>query len=206
MSISTPIQTLYRLPPGRTLVSNNVGIDFTALGPPYGSKPSQAGPKGQGPQKQDDLTTLGFRVKPKEKAIIQDYANRMYNQFIVEPNTRQKVRMLENPRRTCDQACNLFIYDAIYLVPTSRKVANANNISHDVAVQKFLNDMEENFSPVLGYEGRLTAIKSEIEKKKSDLIALSTVLDSKKDMTKVLPLLFLLLYTLYIIESVYDGK
>ena len=114
--------------------------------------------------------------------------------------------MLENPRRTCDQACNLFIYDAIYLVPTSRKVANPNNISYDVAVQKFLNDMEENFSPVLGYESRLTAIKSEIEKKKSDLIALSTVLDSKKDMTKVLPLLFLLLYTLYIIESVYDGK
>jgi hypothetical protein len=51
--------------------------------------------------------------------------------------------------------------------------------------------MAKNFSPVLGCEGRLTAIKSEIEKKKSDLIALSTVLDSKKDMAKVLPLLFL---------------
>jgi hypothetical protein len=49
-----------------------VGIDFTELGPPNGSKPSQAGPKGQGPEKQDDLTTLGFRVKPKEKATIQD--------------------------------------------------------------------------------------------------------------------------------------
>ena len=53
-------------------MSNNVGIDFTELGPPHGSKPPQAGPKGQGPEKQDDLTTLGFRVKPKEKAIIQD--------------------------------------------------------------------------------------------------------------------------------------
>jgi len=49
-----------------------VGIDFTELGPPHGSKPSQAGPKGQGPEKQDDLITLGFRVKPKEEEIIQD--------------------------------------------------------------------------------------------------------------------------------------
>lgn len=71
------------------------------------------------------------------------------------------------------------------------EVANANNLPHDVAVRKFLNDITENFSPVLDYEGKLTAIKSEIEKKKSDLIALSTVLDSKKDMAKVLPLLFL---------------
>ncbi|MDP9288197.1 MAG: hypothetical protein M3P08_08375 [Thermoproteota archaeon] len=53
-------------------MSNNVGIDFCELGPPHGGKPSQAGPKGQGPEKQDDLTTLGFRVKMKEKAIIQD--------------------------------------------------------------------------------------------------------------------------------------
>jgi len=53
-------------------VSNNVGIDFTESGPPHGRKPSQAGPKWQGPEKQDDLTSLGFRVKPKEKAIIQD--------------------------------------------------------------------------------------------------------------------------------------
>ncbi len=29
-------------------MSNNVGIDFTELGPPYGTKPGQAAPKGQG--------------------------------------------------------------------------------------------------------------------------------------------------------------
>lgn len=74
---------------------------------------------------------------------------------------------------------------------TIHEVADANNIPHDVAVRKFLNDITENFSPVLGCEGKLTAIKSEIEKKKSELTALSTVLDSKKDMAKVLPLLFL---------------
>ena len=38
----------------------------------------------QGVEKQEDLITIGFRVKPKEKAIIQDYVNRMYNQFVVE--------------------------------------------------------------------------------------------------------------------------
>ena len=71
------------------------------------------------------------------------------------------------------------------------EVANANNIPHDVAVRKFLNDMAENFSPVLGYEGKLTAIKSEIEKKRSALTALSLVLDQKKEMAKLLPLLIL---------------
>jgi hypothetical protein len=71
------------------------------------------------------------------------------------------------------------------------EVANANNIPHDVAVRKFLNDMAENFSPVLGYEGKLTAIKSEIEKKRSNLTALSLVLDQKKEMAELLPLLIL---------------
>ena len=74
---------------------------------------------------------------------------------------------------------------------TIHEVANENKISHELAVQKFLNDIAENFSPILGYEGKLIALKSEIEKKKSDLTALSTVLDSKKEMAKVLPLLFL---------------
>lgn len=71
------------------------------------------------------------------------------------------------------------------------EVANANNIPHDVAVRKFLNDMAENFSPLLGYEGKLTAVKSEIEKKRSNLTALSLVLDQKKEMAMLLPLLIL---------------
>jgi hypothetical protein len=33
---------------GYPLVSNNVGIDFNELGPPYGSKPGSAAPKEQG--------------------------------------------------------------------------------------------------------------------------------------------------------------
>ncbi|MDQ6667723.1 MAG: hypothetical protein M3Y53_05795 [Thermoproteota archaeon] len=74
---------------------------------------------------------------------------------------------------------------------TIHEVASANKISHDLAVQKFLDDIAENFSPILGYDSKLTAMRSEIEKKRSDLIALSTALDSKKEMTKVLGLLFL---------------
>jgi hypothetical protein len=44
------------------LVSNNVGIDFTELGPPYGPKPGSAAQKEQGVanKKEDDLITIGF--------------------------------------------------------------------------------------------------------------------------------------------------
>ena len=48
-------------------------------------------------QKQEDLITIGFRVKPKEKAIIQDFVNRMYSQFVVDPDTNEPKRMLDNP-------------------------------------------------------------------------------------------------------------
>jgi hypothetical protein len=64
-------------------VSNNVGIDFTELGPPYGTKPGQAAPitneQGTSNEKDTELITIGFRVKLKEKAIIHDDVNRMYN-------------------------------------------------------------------------------------------------------------------------------
>jgi hypothetical protein len=72
-------------------VSNNVGIDFTELGPPYGTKPGSAAPKRTGVsqiKKQDDLITIGFRVKPKEKATFKT-VNRMDNQFAVDPNTKE---------------------------------------------------------------------------------------------------------------------
>ena len=47
---------------------NNVGRDFTELGPPHGSKPgstTQVAQKGQGGsvEKQEDLVVTGFRVK-----------------------------------------------------------------------------------------------------------------------------------------------
>jgi hypothetical protein len=63
-------------------VRNNVGRDFTELGPPHGSKPgstTQVAQKGQGGsvEKQEDLVVKGFRLKPKEEGIIQDYTNRL---------------------------------------------------------------------------------------------------------------------------------
>lgn len=75
------------------------------------------------------------------------------------------------------------------LYDTIHEVANANNIPHDAAVHKFLNDLAENFPRVLSYEAKLNALNSQIEKKRSDLITLSLSLDKKKDMAKLFPLL-----------------
>jgi hypothetical protein len=52
---------------------------------------AQAAQKGQGVvnKKQDELITIGFRAKPKEEAIIQGHVNRMYNEFVVDPNTKE---------------------------------------------------------------------------------------------------------------------
>jgi hypothetical protein len=51
----------------------------------------------RGNEKQDDLITIGFRVKPNEKAVIQDNFNRMYNQLVVDPKTEEQKRMLDYP-------------------------------------------------------------------------------------------------------------
>jgi hypothetical protein len=92
------VSTNYQVYP---LVSNNVGIDFTELGPPHGNELGQAAPsikaQGSSNEKQDSLITIGFRVKPREKAIVQDYVDRMYNQFIVDPSTNEPKRMLDYP-------------------------------------------------------------------------------------------------------------
>jgi hypothetical protein len=94
-------------------VSNNVGIDFTELGPTHGSTPQKTVSKDQGNEKQGDLITLGFRCKPKEKAIIQDYANRVYNQFVVDPKTEEQKRMLVYPSSELVTKLVTFSYDSI---------------------------------------------------------------------------------------------
>ena len=78
-------------------MSNNVGIDFTELGPPLGTTAQNTASKDQGNEKQDELITIGFRVKLKEKAIVQDHVNRMYSQFVVDPKTEEQKRMLDYP-------------------------------------------------------------------------------------------------------------
>jgi hypothetical protein len=94
-------------------VSNNVGIDFTKLGPPYGTKPEQAAQKEQGStnEKQDELISIGFRLKPKEKAIIQDYINRMYNPFVVDSNTKEPKNVELSLQQICNRTRNFFIDD-----------------------------------------------------------------------------------------------
>ena len=69
---------------------------------------------------------------------------------------------------------------------TIHEVARANNISNYLAIEKFLNDILENYEPSSGYERKIHALRSEIEKKKSDLIVLTTALDSKKEVAQVL--------------------
>jgi hypothetical protein len=79
-------------------VNSNVGIDFTDLGPPRGRNPGGYDTsllKGVVGEKREDLITIVFRVKPKEKATIQVYVNRMYNQFVVDPNTKEPKRMVD---------------------------------------------------------------------------------------------------------------
>ncbi|MGB7954238.1 MAG: hypothetical protein WCF23_09675 [Candidatus Nitrosopolaris sp.] len=48
-------------------MSNNVGIDFTELGPPHCNTAQNTASKDQVMKKQDKLITIGFRVKPKER-------------------------------------------------------------------------------------------------------------------------------------------
>jgi hypothetical protein len=69
--------------------------------------------KDRGNEKQDDLITIGFRVKPNEKAIIQDYVNRVYNQFIVDRKTEEQMRMLAYPSSELVTKLVTFTYDSI---------------------------------------------------------------------------------------------
>ena len=78
-------------------MSNNVGIGFAKLGPPHGTTAQNTASKEQRNEKQNQLITIGFRVKPKEKAVIQDNFNRMYNQLVVDPKTGEQKRMLDYP-------------------------------------------------------------------------------------------------------------
>ena len=73
---------------------------------------------------------------------------------------------------------------------TIHEVARANKISNYLAFEKFLNEILKNHEPKSGHERRIHSLTSEIEKKKSDLIVLTTALGSKKEVAKVLGQLF----------------
>ncbi|MGB7954700.1 MAG: hypothetical protein WCF23_12045, partial [Candidatus Nitrosopolaris sp.] len=69
---------------------------------------------------------------------------------------------------------------------TIHEVTRANNISNYLAIEKFLNDILENYEPKSGYERKINEPRSEIKKKKSDLIVLTTALDPRKEVAQVL--------------------
>jgi hypothetical protein len=84
-------------------VSNTDGIDFTDLGPLHGSKQDQASPNVQGSEKQDDLITIGFRVKPSEKAISAQSTVRIGSIFVNAPSSGETLTIFVNlypPGRT----------------------------------------------------------------------------------------------------------
>ena len=97
-----------RIIPKFPLAGSNVGSLYGIRAAPMAATQvdkAQVPSKGQGVENQKDLTNIGFRVKLKEMPMIQDYVNRIYNQFVADPNTKEQ--------RTCDQTCNFFIYDSI---------------------------------------------------------------------------------------------
>jgi hypothetical protein len=67
-------------------VNNNFDLDFTELGAPPWQQTRSSRPKST---EQVELITIGFGVKPKEKAVIQDHVNRMHSQFVVDPNKKR---------------------------------------------------------------------------------------------------------------------
>jgi len=73
---------------------------------------AQVPSKGQGVENQKDLTNIGFRVKLKEMPMIQDYVNRIYNQFVADPNTKEQ----RTPTRACRTPIFYIVSDKSYLI------------------------------------------------------------------------------------------
>jgi len=82
-------------------MSTPSGIDWSQI--PYSTENQNqqqrraAAPPPQGGDGDAKPIIIGFKVTPEEKRIIQEYANRMHQQMIFDPTTKQQRRMLENP-------------------------------------------------------------------------------------------------------------
>jgi hypothetical protein len=79
-------------------------------------------------------------VKPREKAIVQDYVNVMYNQFIVDPSTNEPKRMLDYPFSELVTKLVTFSYDSIQLVPAGRNFScQKSSFNVSIGIRKFCN-------------------------------------------------------------------
>ena len=85
-------------------MSDTDGIDLTELGPLHGSKPDQAYPNVQGSEKQDDLITIGFRVKPREKAISSQTTVRIGSIFVNARSSGENLTIFVNLYANTDRS------------------------------------------------------------------------------------------------------
>ncbi|MGC1930588.1 MAG: hypothetical protein WA667_16590 [Candidatus Nitrosopolaris sp.] len=78
------------------------------------------------------------------------------------------------------------------LFGTITEVAAANNIAPDMAVRKFLEDIEKNYDNKLGYDSKLADLKSQIDKTNNELIIVQKNLASKNQVARSLGELILM--------------
>lgn len=72
------------------------------------------------------------------------------------------------------------------LFNTITEVSAENKISDNLAGQKFFNDIEKNYDNRLGYDSKVEALKSDIDKQNKELSVLRTALASKNKVARVL--------------------
>ena len=95
----------------------------------------------------------------------------------IHNQTLSKYRQLEDLGFGIPQL--MILYDTI------QEVASMNNIYRGDAVQKFLNDIQENYAAKLGLEGKVRQLRSEKENTVAELRALRATLHSKKAFRRI---------------------
>jgi hypothetical protein len=92
-------------------VGSNVGIDFMEIGPLPWQQTSTSPLKGAGCRKTRRPGNDRISGQTKEK-VIQDYVNRMYNQFVVDPHTKEP-KNVDYPSSELVTKLVTFSYDLI---------------------------------------------------------------------------------------------
>lgn len=109
-------------------MSDNKQIDFTTVPRPFGVD-ARTPVK---PSTDTEESVIGFRVKPHEKAIIQEYCDTMYHAVVTDPTTGKPARMLEKP------SVGLFVKAATlsYMIQFNYIMANFEEAKKRLAQQK----------------------------------------------------------------------
>ena len=94
---------------------------------------------------------------------------------------RQKLSAYEQLR---DMGCGLG--ELKLLFSTIKEISAENDIHDTVAVKMFFGDIERNYDTKLGYESKILALKSEIDKQNQELNALQKVLAFRNKIARAL--------------------